>query len=366
MLQDYKEAFIEESAQFIVTTSDGLVKGSDNSLFKLRKGEKIEEVHPFFYNLINLVKESSSRELSFGAVHLTFAEAIYIADVNLRYFKENDEIIIIIQDFSSIYNQYQKMIQKKNESVLQRELLLQKNLRLKERENIINLFISKFSHELKDPINSIIAFSELLDKTSLEEEQQAYTKSIKSFGNRLFVLLDEILKINKKELDEMDINESYFNIHELFLGIKERYRQKSDAINLKFNYEIDSEIPNTLIGDELSISQAITSVLDNILADSNSGQVQLSVKLHKKIADKTSLQFIVKYIGDNTTSNITKSKINGSEFVSNNTNILNIDHNQSIENKVLELLNSELEVDTKTGEASVYSFNLKLKHPVSL
>ncbi len=364
MLQHYKEQFLHSKTQFILVDLNGKIKKSDNILFSIEEGISIDKIHPFFLNFDALI-DSAEGEISFSCVHLHIENKELITDIMVQTFPQKEESLVIIHDLSQHYNAYQKLAQIKNESVINEELLAIKNLRLKEKEDFRNQFIANFSHELRGPLTSIIAFSGLLKKTNLTSEQADYIKLIYSFGDHLRLMMDDILNINSIDLNNFEIKEDFFNIKDLFLVLEETYKLKALDKGLTFNVSFDDKIPELVKGDKLRITQIITNLLENALKYTLMGTVSFNVKLNQIRANTASLKFEVKDTGIGIPADKLEDVFRGFNRLHRDIELTGTGLGLSVVKKILQLLNSDITVESEVDKGTKFSFNLLLKFPVS-
>lgn len=365
MLQHYKEKFLLSRTQFVLIDTEGTIINSDNVLFDFPYGSKIEEHHPFFISFEDILNQSSDKEIYFSCVQLDIEDRALITDITVQPFPHKEEVLVVIQDSTEHYNAYQKVAQRKNESVIKEELLTIKNLRLREKEEFRNQFIANFSHELRGPLTSILAFSDLLQKTELNNEQKEYVRLISAFGDHLRNMMDDILNINQINLNTFEIHEDFFHIKDLFRVLQETYKLKCQEKNLKFQFEYDEKIPEIVTGDKLRLTQIITNLLENSLKFTPSGSISLKIKLNQIRANTASIKFIVKDTGIGIPKDKQATIFDGFSQANKEFNHLGAGLGLALVKKILHLLNSEVKLDSAAGEGTKVSFNLTLKYPVS-
>jgi len=111
------------------------------------------------------------------------------------------------------------------------------------------------SHELRTPLNAIYGFTELLNKTQLNKNQQEILSIIKSSVEILMAVINDILDFSKIESGNLKIENHPFNLDEAVKSIRELfcYRAAEKRLNLKFN--LDKILPKFINGDKIRISQ---------------------------------------------------------------------------------------------------------------
>jgi len=140
MIDQIKESYFKNKIQFIQTDNNGTIENSDNNLVNLKVGTSLYDAHPFFETLNFYIDQKQGSECEIPCVHLVIDETEGIFDVHVRYV--DDKIIVSLFDFTKHYNESNTLSQEKNESVIQSQLL-------KEKEEFKNRFLANTSHELR-------------------------------------------------------------------------------------------------------------------------------------------------------------------------------------------------------------------------
>jgi len=169
MLNKYKIAYTNQNIQFVFVNDKGIILESDQVFLKLNIGNSIFSIHPFF-ECIHSLENAIDEEITFNCVHLTILNQEYTTDIKIV--KKTDGILIILHDLTEHYTTYQSIAQSRNESIINSELIVLKNSELEKREQFKNSFIQNFSHELRNPLTSIISITNIISNTKLTEEQK--------------------------------------------------------------------------------------------------------------------------------------------------------------------------------------------------
>lgn len=145
--------------------------------------------------------------------------------------------------------------------------VIEKNQILKASQNLRFEFVSSISVELKEPLNSLIGFSELLLNQyfgKLNPKQLEYCKYILSSSNQLNELINNLLEMVSIDIDSVKLRISSFSmkdlLEEVVTGVEKRAQEKN--VDIIRNYEIENLIIN---GDRIRIKQAIFNILINAI-----------------------------------------------------------------------------------------------------
>ena len=120
-------------------------------------------------------------------------------------------------------------------------------------------FLASMSHEIRTPINSILGMNEMILRENKDKVIEEYAQTIKSSGNMLLMLVNDVLDFSRIEAGKLEINETQFRLsdvlHDVISLCKERAQEKS----LDFQVEIEPDVPSGLISDEFRIRQILVN-----------------------------------------------------------------------------------------------------------
>jgi len=159
-------------------------------------------------------------------------------------------------------------------------------------------FLANMSHELRTPMNASIGFCYLLIPTELDDLQRSYLEKIHSSSNVLLNLINDVLDLSKIEAGKVIIEQVDFKLEEIINQLFHVTQSKASEKELPLSYYLSPEIPETLCGDPLRITQILTNLIYNSIKFTSEGSIQiiispLSTPEMQPKADTLSLQFEV-------------------------------------------------------------------------
>lgn len=224
-------------------------------------------------------------------------------------------------------------------------------------------FLADMSHEIRTPINAVLGMNEMILRESKDDNIIEYSSNIKSAGNTLLSIINNILDFSKIEDGKMSLVPVEFEVAEQINNLVNSINERARAKGLEFKLDIDESIPSRLFGDDVRISQVIMNLLTNAVKYTESGSVTLRVK-NKGIKDgDVKLRFDVIDTGIGIKEEDLDKLFQSFERIEEkrNRHIEGTGLGISIVCKLLSMMNSKLEVESKYAIGSTFGFDLSLR-----
>jgi len=204
-------------------------------------------------------------------------------DITLKKLQESE-----MQDVKE-YNERLKVKEQEQKKVIEDKVIelqrysdaLENSLtELRKQKKAKEDFFINISHEMKTPLNSILGFSAMLKKRLADDEKSLLMAStIYETGNDLNKLIESIIDLRKIQDHTLELVEVAFHPHDEITKCINSYVKDSFAKNQKYETFIESELPQTLLGDPKRITQVIGIVIENAIKfTDDEGSIGVSVE----------------------------------------------------------------------------------------
>jgi signal transduction histidine kinase/CheY-like chemotaxis protein len=159
-------------------------------------------------------------------------------------------------------------------------------------------FLANMSHEIRTPMNAVIGMAHLALKTDLTPKQLDYLNKIQSSANSLLGIINDILDYSKIEAGKLDMEAVEFDLSKTLDNVANVITVKAkEKENLEVLFNLDTKVPNFLVGDPLRLNQILVNLGNNAIKFTEQGEIVLTTKIIEKSNDKVTLQFSMRDTG---------------------------------------------------------------------
>lgn len=253
------------------------------------------------------------------------------------------QTVVLYIMYNTIENPDSKMLQR----VQLAKLLMERSNGSK------NEMMDNISKDIRNPLNSIIGFSEDLKKyeNSLPSELNEDIDYILESSNNILDVVNNITDIKDSAISNLELVVKPYSLKKEINAIKNSFKTK---INTKVNFVVnmDENLPDKLIGDKTYISEVINNMLSVSLNNTKSGEIELYIKGESN-NNKCDLLFIIKDTG----IGYKKDELLDLKYLGNDDNI-KIDEKNilfAISKNIIDLMEGKMEIDSKYKEGSTVS-----------
>lgn len=136
-------------------------------------------------------------------------------------------------------------------------------------------FLASMSHEIRTPINGILGMNTMILRDSSDPDIVEYSENIRTAGNTLLSIINDILDLTKIESGKMTISPDNYDFFSILNDCYQMNRMRADEKGLELIFENDPDMPAGYYGDEVRIRQIVNNLLSNGIKYTREGSVRL-------------------------------------------------------------------------------------------
>jgi len=225
-------------------------------------------------------------------------------------------------------------------------------------------FLANMSHEIRTPMNAIIGFTDLLLKRELGASEKDYVSTIKTSGENLLRIINDILDVSKMESGMMSFETHPLSIKELFSSLKAMLGQKAGEKNISLAFSFDPAVPDVVLGDPTRLTQILINLVGNSIKFTSKGKIEVFAKT---VGAQPSEEWLIEFTVKDTGIGIPKDKLDKvfERFIQAESHTTRhyggTGLGLSIVKQLVELQGGTITIGSTLGEGSVVTFVLPFR-----
>jgi PAS domain S-box-containing protein len=234
-------------------------------------------------------------------------------------------------------------------------------------------FLANMSHEIRTPLNGVIGFTELLYNLDLKSTERKYVENIQTSALSLMGIINDILDFSKIEAGKLELDESTNDVIELTEQTVDMVKMAASKKGIELLLNIDPATPRFCTFDLIRLRQILLNLMGNAVKFTKKGEVELSLKFapDNENPEKGFFTFEVRDTGIGISEQQRQRlfKAFSQADASTTKKYGGTGLGLVISSKLLEQMDSKLELQSTPGQGSIFSFVLHRKckqgHPVT-
>ena len=226
-------------------------------------------------------------------------------------------------------------------------------------------FLANMSHEIRTPMSGMLGMTGLLLGTSLTDKQRNYAEKIRTSGNSLLAILNDILDFSRINAGKLTLENVPFSMEDVMENVVNIFGSLVAEKGIRLQATIAPELTATLLGDPLRLAQVINNLMGNAVKFTQAGEIRLTVKARRQTSAEVDLEISVQDTGIGMTEEELSRLFTtfGQADESTTRRFGGTGLGLAISRQLVELMGGTIRAESTPGEGSV--FTVVLSFPVA-
>lgn len=229
-------------------------------------------------------------------------------------------------------------------------------------------FLANMSHEIRTPMNGVVGMADLLLDDGLSDDQRLYAETIKSSGEALLTIINDVLDYSKVEAKKLELHPEIFDLEAVLMEVQTLLQPAAQEKGLRIYLEFDMALPQNFIGDPGRIRQVLINLVGNAVKFTSEGHVHIHVTgIEIDKDDDVMVHILVEDTGIGIPEDV-RDKIFDEFNQAENAQNRRFDGTGlglTISRQLVKLMNGDIWVDSEPGIGSSFGVKIPLKPEVS-
>ncbi len=138
-------------------------------------------------------------------------------------------------------------------------------------------FLSAMSHEIRNPMNTVLGFADILLSQTTDQQQKKYLRAIRASSKTLLTLINDVLDLSKLDAGTLKIAYEPTNVRIIFEELENLFSNKFSEKRLQLNLSIAPQLPDNLLLDEIRLRQILTGLMRYTIDTNSNTEININV-----------------------------------------------------------------------------------------
>ncbi len=333
------------------------------ALSEFIEGTSIYATCPFLESTLDSLPSQES--FSMDGMLINSGNEEYNVDVELL--KTADSIAVLIINRTNVYKYVRELNQNRNEISIVKHQIDRQNKELAELRKVAekateekSRFLAMMSHEVRNPLNAILGYANMIATESNCPSALGYVKSLLMAGNNLKVIVNDILDISRIEAGKLELVIEPISIKETVQMCVQDFELQHKGSGVPLECTISEKIPSEVLADAVRLTQILSNLISNAYKFTKKGSIKLTVSPTSETDESVTIALNLKDTGRGMTTEQVNRMFNEYEQVELNDNRVygGAGLGLSIVKRLVEAMNGNITVESEVNIGT--SFNIEI------
>ncbi len=226
-------------------------------------------------------------------------------------------------------------------------------------------FLANMSHEIRTPLNGILGMTTLAMRKHPPQVIAGHLERIASAGRLLAAIIEDILDLSRIEAGRLEIERIDFDLDQLLAELSDVVGMRAEQKQIEMVFAKSADVPRRLRGDPVRLKQVLLNLVSNALKFTNEGEIVVEIALAESRRDRVEVRFSVRDTGIGIPAEHIETLFDPFTQVdaSLSRKFGGVGLGLAISRHLVKMMEGELEVESRPGEGSTFSFNAQFELP---